>query len=62
MANIFPGSPPGYDREDLPGTVRALCVSLRSLYENAGLQIGYTQKVMAELEKRVEALEKDSGG
>lgn len=57
MANLFPGSPPGFDGDDLPGTVRRLCVSLRSLYENAGLQLGYTQKVAAGLETRVRALE-----
>lgn len=62
MANLFPGTPPGYDSSDLPGTVRSLCASLRSLYENAGLQLSYTQKVAAGLEERVRALEKKSGG
>lgn len=62
MANLFPGTPPGYDGSDLPGTVRSLCASLRSLYENAGLQLSYTQKVAAGLEERVRALEKKSGG
>lgn len=62
MANLFPGTPPGYDGGDLPGTVRSLCVSLRSLYENAGLQLSYTQKLVAGLEERVRALEKKSGG
>ncbi|MCI8844035.1 MAG: hypothetical protein HFF08_08000 [Oscillospiraceae bacterium] len=58
MANLFPGSPPGFDGDDLPGTVRRLCASLRSLYENAGLQLSYTQKVAAEMETRVRTLEK----
>lgn len=58
MANLFPGSPPGFDGDDLPGTVRRLCASLRSLYENAGLQLRYTQKVAAGLETRVRTLEK----
>lgn len=57
MANLFPGSPPGYDGGDLPGTVRRLCASLRSLYENAGLQVSYTQKMVAELEEKVRVLE-----
>lgn len=58
MANLFPGTPPSFNQDDLAGTVRSLCVSLRSLYENAGLQLSYTQKVSAELETRVRALEK----
>lgn len=62
MANLFPGSPPGFDGDDLPGTVRRLCVSLRSLYENAGLQLSYTQKVAAGLETRVRMLEKALDG
>ncbi len=61
MANLFPGSPPGFDSSDLPGTVRTLCSSLRSLYENAGLQLSYTQKVVAELDTRVRELENKSG-
>lgn len=62
MANLFPGTPPSYDGGDLSGTVRSLCVSLRSLYENAGLQLSYTQKLVAGLEERVRALEKKTGG
>ena len=59
MAGLFPGSPPGFDSEDLAGTVRKLCGSLRSLYENADLQLRYLLKVHDDLETRVRALEQD---
>ena len=64
MATVLPGSPPGFDREDIAGTVRALCGYLRTFQDNLDFQLGQLRKSLEShgksidgLEKRVKALE-----
>lgn len=55
MAAILPGSPPGYNRDNLTGTVRSVCDYLRSTHDNMDFQLG-------QLVKRLDALEKGQAG
>ncbi len=64
MATVLPGSPPGFDRGDMAGTVRAVCGYLRTLHDNVGFQLGHLQKtvegqqkVIDDLKARVQAQE-----
>lgn len=58
MATVLPGSPPGFDREDIAGTVRALCGYLRTLQDNLDFQLGQLRKSVESHGKSMEALEK----
>lgn len=46
MATILPGSPPSFNRNDVNGTVKALCSYTRSLQENLDFMLGQLQKSM----------------
>lgn len=57
MASVLPGSPPAFGRDDLPGTLRAVCGYLSTIQENAGLQISWLEEQNQTLAARVKELE-----
>lgn len=56
MATILPGSPPAFNRNDVNGTVKALCSYTRSLQENLDFMLGQLQKSMTSMESSIEGL------
>lgn len=44
MAVFLPGSPPGYNKDDPTGTVKAVCNYLRTLQENLDFQLTQFKK------------------
>lgn len=56
MATILPGSPPSFNRNDVNGTVKALCSYTRSLQENLDFMLGQLQKSMTSMESSIEGL------
>ena len=51
MAAILPGSPPVFDKNDVAGTVKALCNYTRALHENLDYLLGQMDKRLSMLEK-----------
>lgn len=58
MATILPGSPPSFNKENVGGTVRAICGYLRTLHDNVDYQLGLLKKAQADQEKAISELEK----
>lgn len=56
MATILPGSPPSFNKNDVNGTVKALCSYTRSLQENLDFMLGQLQKSMTSIESSIEGL------
>ena len=56
MATILPGSPPSFDRNDVNGTVKALCNYTRSLQEKLDFMLGQLQKSVTSMQSSVEGL------
>ena len=56
MATILPGSPPSFDRNDVNGTVKALCSYTRNLQENLDFMLGQLQKSMTSIQSGVDGL------
>lgn len=56
MATILPGSPPSFNKNDVNGTVKALCSYTRSLQENLDFMLGQLQKSMTGMESSIEGL------
>ena len=56
MATILPGSPPSFNRNDVSGTVKALCNYTRSLQENIDFLLGQLQKSVQTMQRDVEGL------
>lgn len=56
MATILPGSPPSFNKNDVNGTVKALCSYTRSLQENLDFMLGQLQKSMTSMESSIEGL------
>lgn len=46
MATVLPGSPPGFDKENEAGTVRAICSYLRNMHDNVDFQLGQIKKAL----------------
>ena len=44
MANVIPGVPPSYNKNDLQGTVKALCNYIRSYQENVDFILSQIRK------------------
>lgn len=57
MANTLPGVPPAFDREDVAGTVKALCVYTRTLQENLDFALGQIKKSILSVQNDVSALQ-----
>lgn len=62
MATTLPGNPPSYDRNDVAGTVKALCSYTRSLQENLDFMLGQLQKSMTAIQTSVEGLNSKVSG
>lgn len=58
MATILPGSPPGFDRNNVAGTMRSICGYLRNMHDNINFQFGQLQKTQDAQGGKVETLEK----
>lgn len=58
MSAILPGTPPGFDRKDVGGTVKELCNYLRPLQENVDFQLSQSGKREGKIAQRLESLEK----
>lgn len=56
MATVLPGSPPSFDRNDVSGTVKALCSYTRNLQENLDFILGQLQKSMTSIQSSVDGL------
>lgn len=56
MATILPGSPPSFDRNDVAGTVKALCNYTRNLQENIDFLLGQLQKSVTAAQSSIEGL------
>ena len=56
MATILPGSPPSFDRNDVNGTVKALCNYTRNLQEKLDFMLGQLQKSVTSMQSSVEGL------
>lgn len=56
MATILPGSPPSFNKNDVNGTVKALCNYTRNLQENLDFMLGQLQKSMTGMESSIEGL------
>lgn len=56
MATVLPGSPPSFDRNDVSGTVKALCSYTRNLQENLDFMLGQLQKSMTSIQSGVDGL------
>lgn len=47
MATILPGSPPAFDKNNVEGTVKALCAYVRGLHENLSYTLGQMDKELS---------------
>lgn len=55
MATTLPGNPPAYDRNDVAGTVKALCSYTRSLQENLDFMLGQIKKNQEAMQQSITA-------
>lgn len=49
MATILPGSPPAFNRNDVEGTVKALCAYVRNLHETLDYTLGQFEKELTKI-------------
>lgn len=49
MATILPGSPPAFDKNNVEGTVKALCAYTRNQHETLDFLLGQIEKDMDKL-------------
>lgn len=56
MATVLPGSPPSFNRNDVEGTVKALCNYTRTLQENIDFMLGQLQKNLTAAQTSIEGL------
>jgi septal ring factor EnvC (AmiA/AmiB activator) len=57
MATTLPGSPPGFNKENIGGTVRSICSYLRTLHDNVDFQLGQFKKTQEAQAKTISVLE-----
>lgn len=57
MATVLPGSPPGFSKDNVAGTVKTICSYLRSFHDNVDFQLGQHKKSLDERRSDIEALE-----
>lgn len=51
MATILPDSPPAFNKNDIEGTVKALCSYTRNLHETLDFTLGQIQKKLNSQDK-----------
>lgn len=61
MATILPGSPPAFNKNDVSGTVKALCNYTRTLQENIDFMLGQLQKDLATTQGDLKGLQTTVG-
>lgn len=54
MATILPGSPPAFNKNDVEGTVKALCAYTRNMHETMDFLLGQIEKDMTKLKDSME--------
>lgn len=54
MATILPGSPPAFQKNDVGGTVKALCAYTRNMHETMDFLLGQIEKDMNKLKDGVQ--------
>lgn len=64
MAVMLPGSPPGYNKADISGTVKAICGYLRTIHDSldfearqSGKRLDAMERTLSSLDSRVTAIE-----
>lgn len=55
MATILPGSPPAFDKNNVEGTVKALCAYTRNMHETLDFLLGQLEKDVDKLKDAVDA-------
>lgn len=58
MATILPGSPPSYDKNNVQGTVKALCSYARTLQENLDFQLSGFKREISAAQGEIETIKK----
>lgn len=53
MATVLPGSPPTFNKNDVPATVKALCAYTRNMQENINFMLGQLKKNAEEMGKTI---------
>lgn len=60
MATILPGSPPAFDKNNVEGTVKALCAYTRNMHETLDYMLGQfkqdIQKISGSVEEQGKAI------
>lgn len=51
MATVLPGSPPAFNKNDVSGTVKALCNYTRVLQENLDFLLGQMKKEIISIQE-----------
>lgn len=54
MATSLPGSPPSFDKNNVDGTVKALCAYTRNLHETLDYTLGQFEKSITQIKDSVE--------
>ena len=57
MATVLPGSPPAFNKNDVSGTVKALCNYTRVLQENLDFLLGQMKKDIAAAQENITTLD-----
>lgn len=55
MATVLPGSPPPFNRNDVEGTVKALCSYSRNLQDNLDFMLGQLKRNMETVQADISA-------
>lgn len=56
MATVLPGSPPAFNKNDVSGTVKALCNYTRVLQENLDFLLGQMKKEIISIQEDITSL------
>ena len=62
MATVLPGSPPGFDKQNEAGTLRAVCNYLRTLHDNVDFQLGQIRKTLETQQNTITSLTEKNAG
>lgn len=61
MKAVIPLRPPGYKRDDIPGTVKEMCDYVQNLQEQIDFLLGQLQKSVKKQEEQYDAIVKTIG-
>lgn len=56
MATVLPGSPPAFNKNDVSGTVKALCNYTRVLQENLDFLLGQMKKEIISIQEDITSI------